>query len=111
MLQSGRLLISAIDLILVCDEVATYRQGTDTRTERLRVFEQPLFRREQIEIEPSQTFEQQGEVEIPADCMHSFKADHNEVQWRLLIRATWLDGRRLNALSRRCLSSVSGRHA
>ncbi len=87
MLQSGRLLISAIDLILVCDEVATYRQGTDTRTERVRVFEQTLFRREQIEIEPSQTFEHQGEVEIPPKCMHSFKSDHNEVQWRLLIRA------------------------
>jgi hypothetical protein len=80
-------LISSIDLFLVCDEVATYRQGTDTRTERLRVFEQPVFRREQIEVEPSRLFEHQGEVELPAECMHSFKADHNEVQWRLLVRA------------------------
>jgi hypothetical protein len=71
----------------VRDEVATYRQGTDTRTERLRVFEQPVFHHEQIEVEPSRVFEHQGEVEIPAECMHSFKATHNEVQWRLLIRA------------------------
>lgn len=85
-LQGGRLTIDAIDLLLVCDEVATYRQGTDTRTDRARVYSQPFLHREQIEVLPQMAFEDRTHVEIPAECMHSFKADHNEVQWKLIVR-------------------------
>jgi hypothetical protein len=84
--QGGRLTINALSLSLVCDEVATYRQGTDTRTEHARVYAQQLLERRQVELLPQRAFEEQLEVEIPAECMHSFKADHNEVRWRLLFR-------------------------
>jgi hypothetical protein len=84
--QGGRLTINALALSLVCDEVATYRQGTDTRTEHCRVFARKLFERERVELLPQQAFEEQFDLEIPAECMHSFKADHNEVRWRLLVR-------------------------
>jgi hypothetical protein len=84
--QGGRLTINSLALSLVCDEVATYRQGTDTRTEQSRVFAQNLLERQQVELLPQQAFEEQLEVEIPGECMHSFKADHNEVRWRLLFR-------------------------
>jgi hypothetical protein len=83
--QGGRLTINALSLSLVCDEVATYRQGTDTRTEQSRVFEKTLLERQQVELLPQRAFEEELEVEIPAQCMHSFKADHNEVRWRLLV--------------------------
>jgi hypothetical protein len=84
--QGGRLTINALSLSLVCDEVATYRQGTDTRTEHARVFAHSLLERQQVELLPQRAFEEQLAVEIPAQCMHSFKADHNEVRWRLLVR-------------------------
>ncbi|MEX2137839.1 MAG: DUF3592 domain-containing protein [Pirellulales bacterium] len=84
--QGGRLTINSLDLSLVCDEVATYRQGTDTRTEQACVYSQPLLHRQQVELLPQAAFEEQLDVEIPAECMHSFKADHNEVRWRLLVR-------------------------
>ena len=41
--QAGRLRVKSLTLMLVCDEEATYRQGTDTRTERRRVYERVVF--------------------------------------------------------------------
>jgi hypothetical protein len=84
--QGGRLTINALTLSLVCDEVATYRQGTDTRTEHSRVYAQNLLERRDVELLPQRAFEEELVIEIPAECMHSFKADHNEVRWRLLFR-------------------------
>ena len=46
--QSGWLTVNRLRVSLVCEEVATYRQGTDTRTETREVFRQELFRREQF---------------------------------------------------------------
>jgi hypothetical protein len=84
--QGGRLTINSLELSLVCDEVATYRQGTDTRTELARVYSQPLLQRRQVELLPQAAFEEQFDFAIPPQCMHSFKADHNEVRWELLVR-------------------------
>jgi hypothetical protein len=84
--QGGRLTINSLELSLVCDEVATYRQGTDTRTELARVYRQPLLHRRQVELLPQAAFEEQFDFEVPAECMHSFKAGHNEVRWGLQVR-------------------------
>jgi hypothetical protein len=84
--QGGRLTINSFELSLVCDEVATYRQGTDMRTELARVYSQQILRREQVELLPQAAFEDQCDFAIPSECMHSFKAEHNEVRWRLAVR-------------------------
>lgn len=84
--QGGRMTINSLALSLVCDEMATYRQGTDTRSESARVYSQLLLERQQVELLPQAAFEEQLDVAIPAECMHSFKAGHNEVRWRLLVR-------------------------
>ena len=57
--QTGRLSVKRLKLSLVCEEEATYRQGTDTRTESQKVFAQELFRREDFEIPPGIPFEMQ----------------------------------------------------
>jgi hypothetical protein len=84
--QGGRLTINSFEVSLVCDEVATYRQGTDMRTEQARVYAQQLLHREQVELLPQAAYEDECDVSIPVQCMHSFKADHNEVRWRLSVR-------------------------
>jgi hypothetical protein len=84
--QGGRLTINSLALSLVCDEVATYRQGTDTRTEQACVYLERLLHRERVELLPQAAFEEQLDLAIPAECMHSFKAGHNEIRWRLLVR-------------------------
>jgi hypothetical protein len=84
--QAGRLRVKALALMLVCDEEATYRQGTDTRTERRRVYEQELFAARDFEIFPEVPYEHECGLEFPPDAMHSFQADHNAVQWRLVVQ-------------------------
>ncbi len=92
--QAGRFSINSLEVLLACDETVTYRQGTDTRTERRRVFTNQVFRRDGFEIQPGMPFETRSPLEIPAAAMHSFKTLHNEIRWKLVVRgdvAGWPD--------------------
>ncbi|MEX0939011.1 MAG: DUF3592 domain-containing protein [Pirellulales bacterium] len=92
--QSGRLRMNSLAILLVCEEEATYRQGTDTRTARQRVFEKQLYRRESFQVRPGMPFEDECELVVPEAAMHSFQSQHNEVKWELLVRgdvAGWPD--------------------
>jgi hypothetical protein len=84
--QTGRLHVNSLRVLLACDEVATYQQGTNTRTERQRVHEEELFRREDISIQHGMPFEAQFSMHVPAEAMHSFKSNHNRVEWKLLVQ-------------------------
>jgi hypothetical protein len=78
--------LTSLELLLICDEQSTFRQGTDTRTERRRVFQQSLWRRETFEIEQGENLEARCSLIVPPRAMHSFQGAYNEVQWRLLVR-------------------------
>lgn len=84
-IQMGHLTLSALQISLVCDEEVTYRQGTDTRVEMRRVLEQPVFHRADLAIRPGRPFEWEGELLLPQRVIHSFRADHNAIQWRLVV--------------------------
>jgi hypothetical protein len=84
--QSGRLSIEALDLFLICEEEASYYQGTDMRTETRRVYEQQVFHREGIEIQNGLNFEHECELAVPEQGMHSFQGTYNAVQWKLVVR-------------------------
>ncbi len=84
--QTGRLKMNSLEVLFVCEEEATYRHGTDTRTETHRVFEQPVFRQEGFEVRHGVPFEARFRVEVPAGGMHSFQSEHNEVNWRLIVK-------------------------
>ena len=83
--QAGRLRMNSLDVLLVCEEAATYRQGTNTRTETRRVFQRELFRRENFNIHRGLPLEEMCEMEIPVGMMHSFKSDNNEVNWKIVV--------------------------
>ena len=70
---------------LVCEEEATYRQGTDIRTESRRVYEQRIATFGNFRIEPIEPFQTTETIAIPAAAMHSFHSTHNSVHWRLLV--------------------------
>lgn len=92
--QSGRLKVQSLRLALVCQETATYRQGTDTRSECREVFRQELFRRDEFKIQSGQPFESDIELDVPASAMHSFASSHNEIGWKLVVEgqlAGWPD--------------------
>lgn len=85
--QTGRLHLRSFQVLLVCEEEATYRQGTDLRTERCRVCEQELFCRREFRIEPGETFEVECRLPVPAQAMHSLQTNHNAVHWMVLVRS------------------------
>lgn len=84
--QAGRLNMKSLEAWLACDERATFRQGTDTRTEIRRVFQQRCFIRTDFEIAQGLPFESRLDVSVPESAMHSFHAAHNEVSWKLIVK-------------------------
>jgi hypothetical protein len=85
--QSGRLTIRDLRVSLVCTETATYRQGTNSRTETQEVQRHELFRRQQFEIERGLPFETELDLGVPEGAMHSFKAERNEINWALTVES------------------------
>ena len=89
--QNGRVSMRSLELYLICEEQSTYRQGTDTRTERRRVFQQSLWRREDFQIEQGENLEARCPLSVPPLAMHSFQGAYNEVQWRLIVLGDVVD--------------------
>lgn len=83
--QAGHIFFKSYELLLVCEEVATYRQGTDTRTETRRVSEQKLSSLQDLEIPKNTPYELKCQLELDPNIMHSLKTEHNEIKWRLVV--------------------------
>lgn len=84
--QSGRLAVNRLSVCLVCEEEATYHQGTDVRTQRQTIFSDEVFVQEDFRIEPGVAFEQQCALQIPETAMHSFQTTHSAVNWKIVVR-------------------------
>lgn len=95
--QQGHIRVFKFEVCLVCEEEATYHQGTDCRTEVREVFRRVVFEQSDFLIEPSQAFQCSFYLTVPNDVMHSFQAQHNSVHWRLVVRGSaegWPEFRR-----------------
>lgn len=86
--QSGHIQLRRFALRLVCEEEATYQQGTDIRVERHRVVDMPLREESRVVLEPGQPFEFKTNCTIPVTAMHSFQSSHNRVLWSLRVQAS-----------------------
>ena len=96
--QGGSGLFHRITLTLELEEMATFRQGTDTRTER-RLLDSTVIREwAEVAVVPPHRFEATARVRVPAAAMHSFESPHNAVSWRLGVR---VEPRRWPAFARR----------
>jgi hypothetical protein len=84
--QQGHITVKSLELWLVCEEEATYRQGTDIRTEVRRVHEQRLAEHHDFRIEPIEPFQTTATLPLPATAMHSFHSAHNSLNWKLVVR-------------------------
>ena len=71
--------IRGFKLLLVGEESATYRRGTDTYTDRHTFYEKILAQSGDPEIL------RRGEtlLRMPSPTMHSFKSDNNAVTWKI----------------------------
>ena len=93
-IQEGRLSVRRLAVLLTCDEVATYHQGTDTRSETRRVYEREVQAQGAFEVQPGLPFSARCTVEVPCGAMHSFESEHNAIRWQLVVRgevAGWPD--------------------
>lgn len=86
--QGGAGTLESLDMSLELEEQATFRLGTDTRTERLVVWRQPIGSWRGVERAPGTRFEARATATIPATAMHSFATEHNAVRWALVVRGT-----------------------
>ncbi|NIP84754.1 MAG: hypothetical protein GTO03_04040, partial [Planctomycetales bacterium] len=84
--QGGRLAVKKLELMLICEEQATYRQGTDTVTDKRLVNIQPIWQKSDFRIQPPDMFETRCNFAVPSTAMHSFRSEHNAVTWKLVIR-------------------------
>ena len=91
MMQSGPAIDVPSSVGVVCTEVARYRQGTDTLTNRREVFRLPLLSKTwnvpKGEVESADFF-----LELPIGVMHSFLAENNQIHWWLVVDFTMADG-------------------
>ncbi len=81
--QFGRLRLKLIDVHLVCVEEATFNQGTNTLTEKKRVFSRRLFRKRGIKLSSREPFQTEFEFSLPLGAMHSFQSSSNRVAWQI----------------------------
>jgi hypothetical protein len=85
--QSGNLKLKSLAIWLVCEEEAVFCQGTNARTEAREVFRQTVYSAANAIIRPSEALEAECDLPIPTEAMHSFRANHNQVQWKLVVRS------------------------
>jgi hypothetical protein len=84
--QGGSGTFRDLEMSLELEERATFRQGTDTRTDRLVVWKAPLGSWHELQLAPGTRFEARATIHVPAAAMHSFASEHNAVNWRVVVR-------------------------
>lgn len=84
--QGGSGSFTSLEMAVELEEQATFRQGTDTRTERVVVWRAPLGSWQGLQLAPGTRFEGRAVFHVPAIAMHSFASEHNAVTWRVVIR-------------------------
>jgi hypothetical protein len=83
--QLGRLSLRRLRVELICEEETMFRQGTDVRIDRHVVFTKILCTERDLSIDPHRPWEQELQLDLPADAMHSFRSAHNAVCWRITV--------------------------
>lgn len=84
--QSGQLRFVRFTMSLVCEERTVFRLGTDSQTMVQRVYQRPILGGDELTIKRTEPYEASGTFTVPESAMHSFRADHNSVEWKLVLR-------------------------
>jgi len=78
----GRL--KSVRIELIGEEIARYRRGTDTVTDKHTFHERTVY--ESPADVPLVNVTGACDVDLPPDAMHSFKSANNAIEWRLRVR-------------------------
>jgi hypothetical protein len=81
--QPARFRLRLVDVLLECVEEATYREGTDVRSEARMVYRQRLVRKRGQAVQPAEPFSAAVDFEVPPSVMHSLQTPNNKISWRI----------------------------
>jgi hypothetical protein len=81
--QTGLLPLGSARVALVCEESATYSQGTTSTTDRREVSARDLL---SWNGRPESLGGARRTLEVPAGAMHSFESKNNKVTWKVVVR-------------------------
>ncbi len=87
MIQPGVFRVVRFELRLICEEIARFRQGTDTITNRKEVFRHLLFERSDFETTHDTMIQHEMLLRLPLGAMHSMRCESNEILWKLVVHA------------------------
>jgi hypothetical protein len=87
LMQLGSFRIRDFSVAIVCEEIARFRQGTDTITTRKEVFRKTLFQKMDFETQPDTPLVEEMRFSLPYGAMHTFFTEHNEICWTISIQA------------------------
>ncbi len=85
LLQSGRLKARGLTVSLICEEIAIFRQGTDTRIASVEVYRDILLQEKSIKVSYGKPLQKDFQFMIPGEGPVSFTSPHNEVRWAIEI--------------------------
>ncbi|GHT32404.1 hypothetical protein FACS1894214_4250 [Planctomycetales bacterium] len=85
--QNGILRFRHLMVEVICEEIARFRQGTETITNRKIVFRQPLYERSDFETTADSPFKDDFFLCLPLGAMHSFRQENNEIVWKISVFA------------------------
>jgi hypothetical protein len=83
--QHGHLVFKQVRVLLLCEEEATFHQGTDLRFERKIVYSQCILEQGRCRVEPGRPLELRAEFKVPGHAMHSFQSAHNAIHWKIVV--------------------------
>lgn len=92
LVQAGRGRVRSLETRLVCEEEATFCQGTNVRTERRAVYDKKLFRLTDLAVRPNEPHRHCESFEIPMQAMHSVKMTNNAINWRFVVNGRMQHG-------------------
>jgi hypothetical protein len=92
--QLGRGKLSHLQVELVCEELAMFSQGTDSRQWNECVHRERIGRWKRIDVNPGQPFTAEFQLAISPHAMHTFVATHNQVRWWFVVCGTMRRGSR-----------------
>ena len=85
--QTGSMHLKNLEVTLLCEEEATYRQGTNTITDTQAVVCDRVLSQADISMGPGQPYEEHCQLQVPVGGMHSFQGLNNRISWKLSVYA------------------------
>lgn len=92
LILTGRIEAKRLDVFVKCEEIARYVQGTNSICHRHEVYSKTIFTKYAVDVPAKSEERLDFSLMLPLGVAHSFVAEHNEINWKLVVRMEFADG-------------------